>query len=33
MVPEYLRLVSTNPALETQLFREGGGMSITLKKL
>ncbi len=33
MVPEYLRLVTTNPALETQLFREGGGMSITLKKL
>jgi len=33
MTPEYLRLVTTNPALETQLFREGGGMSITLKKL
>lgn len=33
MVPEYLRMVTTNPGLETQLFREGGGMSITLKKL
>lgn len=33
MVPEYLRLVTTNPSLETQLFREGGGLGITLKKL
>jgi len=33
MVPDYLRQVTSNPALETQLFREGGGMSITLKKL
>lgn len=33
MAPDYDRLVTTNPALETQYFREGGGMSITLKKL
>lgn len=33
MVPEYLRLVTANPALDTQLFREGGGLGITLKKL
>lgn len=33
MVPDYLRAVTTNPALETQLFREGGGLGITLKKL
>lgn len=33
MVPDYDRLVTSNPALETQYFREGGGMSITLKKL
>lgn len=33
MAPEYDRLITTNPALETQYFREGGGMSITLKKL
>lgn len=33
MVPDYDRAVNSNPALETQYFREGGGMSITLKKL
>jgi predicted O-methyltransferase YrrM len=33
MVPDYERQVTSNPALETQFFREGGGMSITLKKL
>jgi predicted O-methyltransferase YrrM len=33
MVPEYLRAVTSNPALDTQLFREGGGLGITLKKL
>lgn len=33
MVPDYDRAVNANPALETQYFREGGGMSITLKKL
>ena len=33
MAPEYDRRVTSNPALETQYFREGGGMSITLKKL
>ena len=32
-VPEYLKLVTSNPALETLSFREGGGMAITLKKL
>jgi predicted O-methyltransferase YrrM len=30
--PEYNRLVSSNPALETLSYREGAGMSITLKK-
>ncbi|GIU76606.1 MAG: hypothetical protein KatS3mg004_3693 [Bryobacteraceae bacterium] len=33
MVPDYMRAVTMNPALETQLFREGGGLGITLKKL
>lgn len=33
MVADYDRAVNSNPALETQYFREGGGMSITLKKL
>ncbi len=33
MVPDYDRAVNSNPGLETQYFREGGGMSITLKKL
>ncbi len=32
-VPEYLKLVTADPALETLSFREGGGMAITLKKL
>jgi caffeoyl-CoA O-methyltransferase len=30
--PEYIRLVSSNPALETLSYREGAGMAITLKK-
>ena len=30
--PDYLKMVSSNPALETLLYREGGGMSVTLKK-
>ncbi|MGQ9917500.1 MAG: O-methyltransferase [Bryobacteraceae bacterium] len=33
MVPDYDRAVNSNPALETEYFREGGGLSITLKKL
>ncbi len=32
MSPEYERLVTANPALETLFYREGGGMAITLKK-
>jgi predicted O-methyltransferase YrrM len=31
--PEYQKLVTTNPALETQFYREGAGMAMTLKKL
>ena len=33
MSPEYQRLVTANPALETLFYREGAGMAITLKKL
>lgn len=33
MVPGYDRAVTANPALATEYFRQGGGMSITLKKL
>jgi len=33
MAPEYQKLVTTNPALETLFYREGAGMAITLKKL
>ena len=32
MSPEYQRLVTANPALETLFYREGEGMAITLKK-
>ncbi len=32
VAPDYERLVTTNPALDTIVFREGGGMGITLKK-
>ena len=32
LVPEYDRLVTTNPALETLFYTEGGGLAITLKK-
>ena len=32
MTPEYLRAVTTNPQLETILYHEGGGLSITVKK-
>ena len=31
--PEYQKLITTNPTLEAQFFREGAGMAITLKKL
>jgi caffeoyl-CoA O-methyltransferase len=30
--PEYVRAVTTNPDLETVFYREGAGMTITLKK-
>lgn len=33
MSPEYQRLVTGDPALETAFFRAGAGMAITLKKL
>ncbi len=32
MAPDYVKLVTTNPALETIFYREGAGLSITLKK-
>jgi predicted O-methyltransferase YrrM len=32
MVPEYLKAVQRNPDLETILYREGGGLIVTLKK-
>ncbi len=32
MAPDYQKLVTSNPALETLPYREGGGMLITLKK-
>jgi caffeoyl-CoA O-methyltransferase len=32
MVPDYVRLVTANPELETVFFTQGGGLSITLKK-
>jgi hypothetical protein len=32
MVPEYLKAVQSNPALETILYREGGGLIVSLKK-
>jgi caffeoyl-CoA O-methyltransferase len=32
MVPEYLKAVQGNPDLETILYREGGGLIVTLKK-
>jgi hypothetical protein len=30
--PAFLKAITTDPALETIFFMEGGGMSITLKK-
>lgn len=32
MVPEYMKLVTTDPALETVLYMQGGGLAVTLKK-
>ncbi len=32
MVGEYQQLVTTNPALDTLVYRDGGGLGITLKK-
>jgi hypothetical protein len=32
MAPDYDRLVTANPALETLYYRNGEGMAITLKK-
>ncbi len=32
MVPEYLKAVEANPALETILYKEGGGLIVTMKK-
>ena len=32
MVPEYLKAVQSNPDLETILYREGGGLIVSLKK-
>jgi predicted O-methyltransferase YrrM len=32
MVADYDRLVTSNPALETLFYMEGGGLGITLKK-
>lgn len=32
MVPDYVKSVTTNPALETVFYREGAGLAITLKK-
>ena len=32
MAPDYVRAVTTNPALETVFYRQGAGLGITLKK-
>jgi predicted O-methyltransferase YrrM len=32
MVPDYVKAVTTNPALETIFYREGAGLVVTLKK-
>ena len=32
MVPDYVKAVTTSPDLETILYREGAGLSVTLKK-
>ena len=31
-VPDYVKLVTTNPDLETTFYLEGNGLAITLKK-
>jgi predicted O-methyltransferase YrrM len=32
MVPDYVKAVTTSPELETILYMEGAGLSVTLKK-
>jgi caffeoyl-CoA O-methyltransferase len=32
MAPDYVKLVTTNPGLETIFYREGAGLGVTLKK-
>lgn len=32
MVPDYIKTVTTSPDMETILYREGAGLSVTLKK-
>ncbi|HWQ56094.1 MAG TPA: class I SAM-dependent methyltransferase [Bryobacteraceae bacterium] len=32
MVPEYMKLVTTDPSLETVVYMQGGGLALTLKK-
>ena len=32
MVPEYMRAVAANPALDTVVYANGGGLAVTLKK-
>lgn len=32
MVPDYVKLVTSNPALETMFYMQGNGLAITLKK-
>lgn len=32
MVPDYIKVITSNPDLETAFYNEGGGLSITLKK-
>jgi len=32
MVPDYIKALTTNPALETIFYREGAGLALTLKK-
>ena len=33
MVPDYVKLVTTDPRLETVFYMQGGGLGITIKKL
>ncbi len=32
MIPDYVRLVTTHPGLETLFYMEGNGLAVTLKK-